>query len=102
MYLIEGEENGFTSIPESVYWTIVTLTTVDMEILRQVHNWKVYCFNNNDYGLWNHIVPLNCKCGDSKRRRPDKYSIMPHCAESSHKDNAKFCHSCGNILNDEE
>ena len=28
MYLIEGEENGFTSIPESVYWTIVTLTTV--------------------------------------------------------------------------
>ena len=28
MYLIEGEENGFTSIPESIYWTIVTLTTV--------------------------------------------------------------------------
>ena len=28
MYLIEGEENGFTSIPVSVYWAIVTLTTV--------------------------------------------------------------------------
>jgi voltage-gated potassium channel len=28
MYLIEGEENGFTSIPRSVYWSIVTLTTV--------------------------------------------------------------------------
>ncbi|HEY6144080.1 MAG TPA: ion transporter, partial [Flavobacterium sp.] len=28
MYLIEGEENGFTSIPTSIYWTIVTLTTV--------------------------------------------------------------------------
>ena len=28
MYLIEGEENGFTSIPRSVYWAIVTLTTV--------------------------------------------------------------------------
>jgi voltage-gated potassium channel len=28
MYLIEGPENGFTSIPESIYWAIVTMTTV--------------------------------------------------------------------------
>ena len=28
MYLIEGPENGFTSIPVSIYWAIVTLTTV--------------------------------------------------------------------------
>lgn len=28
MYLIEGPEHGFTSIPESIYWAIVTLTTV--------------------------------------------------------------------------
>ncbi|NBC24922.1 MAG: ion transporter [Bacteroidetes bacterium] len=28
MYLIEGSENGFTSIPKSIYWAIVTLTTV--------------------------------------------------------------------------
>ena len=28
MYLIEGEKNGFTSIPKSIYWAVVTLTTV--------------------------------------------------------------------------
>ena len=28
MYMVEGEENGFTSIPQSIYWAIVTLTTV--------------------------------------------------------------------------
>lgn len=28
MYLIEGSENGFTSIPRSIYWAIVTMTTV--------------------------------------------------------------------------
>ena len=28
MYLVEGEENGFTDIPTSVYWAVVTLTTV--------------------------------------------------------------------------
>ena len=28
MYLVEGEKSGFTSIPRSIYWAIVTLTTV--------------------------------------------------------------------------
>ena len=28
MYIIEGEEHGFTSIPHSIYWAIVTITTV--------------------------------------------------------------------------
>jgi voltage-gated potassium channel len=28
MYLIEGNENGFTSIPRSIYWAVVTITTV--------------------------------------------------------------------------
>ena len=28
MYLVEGEESGFTSIPRAIYWAIVTLTTV--------------------------------------------------------------------------
>ena len=38
-----------------------------------------------------------------KRRRPDTNTqSCPNCAESTHKDNAKFCHSCGNILNEEE
>ncbi len=28
IYVVEGEENGFTSIPQSIYWAIVTITTV--------------------------------------------------------------------------
>ena len=28
MYVVEGSENGFTSIPQSIYWAIVTVTTV--------------------------------------------------------------------------
>ena len=28
MYVVEGSESGFTSIPQSIYWAIVTITTV--------------------------------------------------------------------------
>ena len=28
MYIIEGQQNGFDNIPESIYWAVVTLTTV--------------------------------------------------------------------------
>ena len=28
MYVIEGEENGYTSIPKGIYWAVVTMTTV--------------------------------------------------------------------------
>mgnify|MGYP003818633523 CR=1 FL=1 len=28
MYVVEGGENGFTSIPQSIYWAIITITTV--------------------------------------------------------------------------
>ncbi len=45
MYLIEGEEHGFTNIPESIYWTIVTMTTgarPDPGL------------DGDDHGIWDH------------------------------------------------
>lgn len=39
IYLIESEDSGFTSIPQSVYWAIVTLTTVGYGDLSPVTSW---------------------------------------------------------------
>ena len=106
MYLIEGEENGFTSIPESVYWTIVTLTTVgygDIAPGTTIGRFIASIIMIMGYGII--AVPTGIVSAEmaQKRRRPDTNTqSCPSCAESSHKDNAKFCHSCGNILNEEE
>jgi voltage-gated potassium channel len=106
MYLIEGEENGFTSIPESIYWTIVTLTTVgygDIAPGTTIGRFIASIIMIMGYGII--AVPTGIVSAEmaQKRRRPDTNTqSCPNCAESSHKDNAKFCHSCGNILNEEE
>ncbi len=39
MYIIEGEANGFTSIPRSIYWAIVTMTTVATATSRHRRPW---------------------------------------------------------------
>ncbi len=105
MYLVEGGQNGFTSIPESIYWTIVTLTTVgygDIFPGTTIGKFIASIIMIMGYGII--AVPTGIVSAEmaQKRRRPDTNTqSCPSCAESSHKDNAKFCHSCGNILNEE-
>ena len=106
MYLVEGEGNGFTSIPESIYWTIVTLTTVGYgDIFPGTAIGKLIASIIMIMGYGIIAVPTGIVSAEmaQKRRRPDTNTqSCPSCAESSHKDNAKFCHSCGNIMNEEE
>ena len=105
MYLVENGQNGFTSIPESIYWTIVTLTTVgygDIFPGTTIGKFIASIIMIMGYGII--AVPTGIVSAEmaQKRRRPDTNTqSCPSCAESSHKDNAKFCHSCGNILNEE-
>ena len=106
MYLVENGQNGFTSIPESIYWTIVTLTTVgygDIFPGTTIGKFIASIIMIMGYGII--AVPTGIVSAEmaQKRRRPDTNTqSCPSCAEPSHKDNAKFCHSCGNILNEEE
>ena len=52
MYVLEGGDNGFESIPASIYWAIVTITTVGF---RRHHPWngsrQVFSFSNDDARL---------------------------------------------------
>jgi voltage-gated potassium channel len=100
MYIVEGKENGFTSIPTGIYWTIVTLTTVGYgDISPQTPLGQFFASFVMILGYGIIAVPTgivtaafikkNAK-NDSKRNTP-----CGNCGTDGHYENAKFCFHCG-------
>lgn len=106
MYLVEGEENGFTNIPKSVYWCIVTLTTVgygDIAPQTPLGQFIASLVMVLGYGII--AVPTGIVTAEiAKTKEPDFHTntqSCPSCTTSNHKDNAEFCYECGHKLNHE-
>jgi len=88
MYMIEGEHSGFTSIPASIYWAVVTLTTVgygDMIPVTDLGKFIASFVMVIGYGII--AVPTGIVT----------YEIATKAMSGSRK---KSCKNCGNILND--
>ena len=99
MFLVEGKESGFTSIPVSIYWTIVTLTTVgygDISPVTPLGQFIAAFVMILGYGII--AVPTGIVIAETaKRNRTDKTNKIPcsECANNDYPDNANFCHHCG-------
>jgi len=106
MYLIEGEESGFTSIPHGVYWSIVTLTTVgygDISPITPLGQFVASVLMIMGYGII--AVPTGIVSAEYTRSSPSidlNTQACPNCNESKHRDGAIFCHHCGDELNPHE
>jgi len=101
MYLIEGEENGFTSIPVSVYWTIVTLTTVgygDITPLTAFGKFVAGFVMILGYGII--AVPTSIVTYElsTSVRSARKKVVCSNCESVDHDRDAKFCKVCGKEL----
>lgn len=111
MYLIEGEVSGFTSIPVSVYWCIVTLTTVgfgDIAPITPIGQLIAAIIMILGYGII--AVPTGIVSAEyvnqskNKDATPQKPKVnlnsqsCQNCLASNHKDEADFCYNCGNKL----
>lgn len=110
MYLVEGEENGFTNIPKSVYWCIVTLTTVgfgDIAPSTPLGQFIASLVMILGYGII--AVPTGIVSAEytsqknqSKQDSGNSLAIntqsCPNCSAENHKDNAEFCYKCGHKL----
>jgi len=103
MYLIEGAENGFTSIPKSVYWAIVTLTTVgygDISPQTPLGQFVASLIMITGYGII--AVPTAIVTAEMTHPKPIPLTgadpICPACGWENHDHDATFCKVCGDKL----
>ena len=98
MYLIEDEASGFTSIPRSIYWCIVTLTTVgygDIAPQTPIGQLVASLIMILGYGII--AVPTGIVTAEMKRQNPidSNTQVCPHCLTQFHSPKATYCYKCG-------
>jgi voltage-gated potassium channel len=105
MYLIEGPENGFTSIPRGIYWAIVTLTTVGYgditphTTVGQMVSAMVMVLGYGIIAVPTGIYAAELRDVIVRRRETIKCA---ECSRVGHDDDAKFCKFCGSNLTHQE
>lgn len=103
MYLVEGANSGFTSIPKSVYWAIVTLTTVGYgDIVPQTHLGQMIASAVMIMGYAIIAVPTgiySTELAKAYRESSDtSNTACIGCGDEGHDDDAEFCKYCGEKL----
>lgn len=102
MYLVEKRENGFSNIPESIYWAIVTITTVgygDISPITPLGKFVAsvvmligYAIIAVPTGIITHDIVLAAR---QKKELPES---CPSCSREGHDNDALFCKYCGSSL----
>ena len=100
MYLIETPESGFTSIPRSIYWAIVTLTTVGYgDIAPQTVLGQTLASFIMIIGYAIIAVPTGIVGAELVKTKPNSNTqSCPNCSLEGHDDDAKHCKFCGETL----
>lgn len=104
MYVVEGPANGFTSIPRSMYWAVVTLTTVgygDISPKTPLGQTLASLVMILGYGVI--AVPTGIVTAElSSGRRLNTVSVSTQvcasCGLDQHEVDARFCRRCGAAL----
>ncbi len=103
IFLIEGPENGFTSIPISIYWAIVTMTTVgygDIAPHTTLGQTLASIIMIMGYGII--AVPTGIVSSEMiKLKTKEKITtqVCPHCLKEGHDNDAIYCKYCGGEIN---
>lgn len=105
MYLIEGESHGFTSIPKSVYWAIVTLTTVGYGDISpkteagQALASLIMILGYSILAVPTGIVTVELGQAMENERKKRVPNRCLNCNETDHDRDAQYCKRCGYQLN---
>ncbi|KHE91879.1 MAG: ion transporter [Candidatus Scalindua rubra] len=102
MYIVESQENGFNNIPQSIYWAVVTLTTVGYgDVTPRTHIGKVIAMIIMVMGYGILAVPTGIVTAEiTKAMGHNKVAsnICEGCGYRWHDDDAHYCKHCGNTI----
>lgn len=101
MYMIEGPESGFTSIPRSIYWAIVTLTTVGYgQVAPQTAFGQFLASVVMILGYAIIAVPTGIVSAEMAQvfKSPVSTQSCPECSAEGHDVDARNCKYCGSSL----
>lgn len=97
MYLVEGESHGFSSIPRSIYWAIVTLTTVgygDISPVTPFGQFIASIVMIMGYAII--AVPTGIVTAEIIKPDASKNTqVCSNCLYDKHDDDAVYCKKCG-------
>ncbi len=103
MYIIEGADAGFTSIPRSAYWAIVTMTTVGYgDIAPQTPLGQIMASALMVMGYGVIAVPtgiVSVELGQATRTASQTTRACPACGRNGHTHDARYCKYCSSSLN---
>jgi voltage-gated potassium channel len=103
MYLVEGPANGFASIPKSIYWAVVTLTTVGYgDIAPRTIGGQMIASLIMILGYGIIAVPTGIVSAEMIQIKKEKLTtqLCPHCMREGHDEDAAHCKFCGGKLNE--
>ncbi len=104
MYLIEGPENGFTSIPKAIYWAIVTVTTVGYgdiapnTVLGQSLASLLMIVGYSIIAVPTGIITAGAIQNTKNNKTIHNTQVCQNCHFDQNDDDAKYCKMCGEKL----
>lgn len=102
MYVIEGPEYGFTNIPTSIYWAIVTMTTVgygDISPHTPLGKFIASIIMITGYAII--AVPtgiVTVELSEASKKKEVTTQVCPSCLSAGHDKDAVYCKYCGSAL----
>ena len=96
MYMVEGHKEGFESIPQSIYWAVVTVTTVgygDVSPTTPIGKFFSILLMLAGYSII--AVPTGIVTAEMRNKRQNLEKICPRCNNEDIDDDANYCKRCG-------